>query len=277
MSRTPPAADGFTLDGERTAVTTLLRGIVDHRELIAILARKEFFVRYRRTSLGIAWAVLLPLVQASVLALVLSRFVRFHTQSPYAVFVYAGMLGWAFFNTSVSGAATSIVDNSTITSRIYFPRALLPIMSVAAGLYGFLAGVPVLLALLLVTGAGIGPEIALVVPAALLTVVLATAFALVLSALHVYFRDVRFLVAAVLLPMFYATPVFYPLDALPTGLRSVVTCNPVTGVVQLFRLAIGEPSIALTPIAASVAWCALVGGAGLWLQARRDRVFADLL
>lgn len=254
-----------------------MREVFANRELVAILARKEFFVRYRRASFGIAWAVLLPLAQAAVLALVLSRFVRFETTTPYAVFVYSGIIGWSFFNTSVTSASTAIVDNSAITSRIYFPRALLPLMTVAAGIYGFLASLPVLLLLLLVTGVGIGPEITVLLPAALLTVGLSAAFGLVLSALQVYFRDVPFMVSAVLLPLFYATPVFYPLDALPGHLRAAISTNPVTGVVQLFRVAIGEAHVALTPVVASVVWLVIVAGLGVWLQARRDRVFADLL
>ncbi len=258
-------------------MAVLVREILGRRQLVAILARKEFFVRYRRASLGIAWAVLLPFVQASVLAVVLSRFVAFPTTTHYAVFVYAGMVAWSFFNTAVTAASTSIVDNAAITSRIYFPRALLPVVAVAAGIYGLAASVPVLIAMLLITGTGVGPEIALLVPAVALTVALATAFGLVLSALHVYFRDVRFLVAAVLLPLFYATPVFYPLSELPPRLATAVGLNPVTGVVHLFRLAIGEERVGLTPVAVALVWLVVMGGLGLWLQARRDRVFADLL
>jgi ABC-type polysaccharide/polyol phosphate export permease len=247
------------------------------RQLVVILARKEFFVRYRRASFGLAWAVLLPLVQAGVLALVLSRFVRFDTDVAYAVFVYTGMLAWSFVSNAVTASSTAIVDNASITSRIYFPRAVLPLMAVMSGTYGFVGALPVLLVLPVLTGSGLGPEIVLLAPAVLLAVALAAAAGLVLSVLHVWFRDVRFIVSATLMPLFYATPVFYPLEALEGPLRTAIAANPVTGVVQVFRVAIGEDGVALAPVAVSVAAVVGLGAVGLVLQARRDRVMADLL
>lgn len=269
--------EGVDLSGERTPVVHLVRRIVRHRELLVILARKEFFTRYRRASFGLAWAVVLPLVQAMILALVLSRFVKFRTEIPYAVFVYAGMVPWSYFSQAVSAASTAIVDNSDISSRIYFPRAILPIMSAASGVYGMLAATLVLVIVALVGRVAIGPELLLLIPATALLAVLAAAVGLVLSALHVYFRDVRFLVSAGLMPLFYATPVIYPLEELPSGLRHVVSANPVSAVVQLFRAALGVGVGSLEPLIWAGAWTTVLLAVGLGLQARRDRVFSDLL
>lgn len=269
--------EGVDLSGERTAVVDLVRRIMHHRELVVILARKEFFTRYRRASFGLVWAVLLPLVQAMVLALVLSRFVKFRTEVPYVVLVYAGMVPWSFFSQAVTAASTSIVDNSDISSRIYFPRAILPLMTAASGVYGMVAATVVLLVVALFGGVALGPELLLLLPAAVLLVLLTAALGLVLAALHVYFRDVRFLVSAGLMPLLYATPVLYPLERLPSGLRHVVSANPMSAVVQLFRAALGVEVRVREPLIWTGAWTTLLLAAGLLLHARRDRVFSDLL
>ena len=272
----PWDAAGFDVVGESTGIRALLRAMVANRELVTTLARKEFSVRYRRASFGIAWAVALPLVQALVLAFVFSRFVRFETSVGYGLFVYAGMIVWSFFVNTVQAATVSIVENSTVTTRIYFPRALLPLVTVGASLYGFVAGLPVLVALLAVDGWQPGPEVLLVVPAVALVVVLTSGMGLLLSVAHVYFRDVRFLVAAVTTPMFYATPVFYPYGAISGVLELVNIVNPMTGVVQLMRRAIGEQA-ALMPVLVTLIWAVVVGGVGIVVQSRRDRVMADLI
>ena len=271
------ATPGFDLSGESTSVLALSKQMLGSRELLVILARKEFFMRYRRTTFGIAWAVALPLVQALVLAYVLRRFIAFPTVTQYPVFVYSGMVAWSFLSASVSAACTSIVDNSSITSRIYFPRALMPLMSVLSGLYGLVASTVVLLVLALVTGANLGVDLLLLLPATVLAVALASAFGLWTAAAQVYFRDVKFLVGATLLPMFYATPVFYPYERTSGTLRTLVTLNPASGVVQLFRLGIGEPRIDLDPVIMTVLWTVAIAAIGITMQARHDRVFADRL
>ena len=272
------ATQGFELRGERTPLGELVVGIWRSRSLISILARKEFFVRYRRASFGLFWAVGLPLFQAIVLAIVFSRIVKIEVGTSYAAFVYSGMVAWSFFNSTLSASSTSIVDGANLTSRIYFPRAVLPLVSITANAYGFVVNVGVLVLLCLATGVSLGPEVVVLVPAVALLLLLLAGFSLVLSALHVYFRDVRYLVAAVTTAWFYVTPVLYPLRLAPGALKVVVKANPVTGVVELFRFAtVGAdpgwgPTVAVTGL-----WTAGLVALGLALHCRYNRVFADLL
>src|SRR5438270_5273413 len=100
------------------SVRSLLRELWQSRDLVRMLARKEFFVRYRRASFGLLWAVALPLFQAVVLAVVLSRFVKIHTGVNYAVFVFSGMLLWTFFSTVLAGGSTAIVDGADLSTKI---------------------------------------------------------------------------------------------------------------------------------------------------------------
>ena len=254
-----------------------MRDIWSARRLIAVLARKEFYVRYRRTSFGALWSVGLPLVQAVVLAAVVRLFVDFGNRTDYPVFVFSGMVVWTFFSTTVTTAGTSIVDGADLSTKIYFPRAVFPLVAVGSGLYGFVLSLVVLLALAFATGAQLGLHLVLLIPATALAVMLTSAFSLVLAAAHVYFRDVRYMLQAALLPWFYLTPVFYPLDAVGWA-RRWLEINPVTGAVELMRAAtVGADAAWGRPALITVAWIVALTAAAVEIHARRDRLFVDLL
>ena len=244
--------------------------------LLRVLAKKEFLVRYRRASFGVVWALALPLLQASVLGLVLPKFVRFDVEGSYVLFVLAGSTVWSFFGTSIGDGTASIVAAQDISTRVYFPRLVLPLVVVLSNVYALLPGVGVLI------GASIfvhGPTLRTLwlVPGVLVATLLVASLAAVLSAMHVYFRDVRYLVQASLIPLFYLTPVIYPLDAIG-GLRRWVEINPMTGVVELFRAGtVGVDGPWLSSVVWTVGWSAGLFVVGLVVHRRRDRVFVDLL
>jgi lipopolysaccharide transport system permease protein len=266
------------LEASPESLRTLLVRTWASRDLIATLARKDFIVRYRRASLGLLWAVGLPAIQALVIVAVFSRVVRVETGVKYPVFVFAGMTAWSFFSGTVSTASTSVVDGSGLASKIYFPRLVLPLVSVGTNLYGFVAILCILIGLTLVYGVHIGIEILLIVPATLLLVLLSLGFALVASALHVYFRDIRFIIQASLLAWFYMTPIFYPTFLTGGAIRVVVLANPVTGVVELFRAAtVGADAPLGLVVGTTAFWSALLLTAGLALHRHFDRLFTDLL
>lgn len=268
---------GFRLTGRPVPLRDLLGDLWQSRTLLAILARKEFFVRYRRASLGLAWAVILPLVQATVLAVVVQHFVRFHTGLSYAVFVYTGTLAWSYFSTTISTGAGSIVDSQELSNKVYFPRAVFPLTTAAAGLYGLALSVVSAVVLAVVFGASLDVHILLLIPATALTVLLASAGALVVAVLQVYFRDMRYVIQAALIAWFYVTPVFYPLSAVG-GLRRLVEVNPVTGIVELFRASVGgaDPGWWVS-VGWTVAWTGALLGVALALYRRYDRICVDLL
>ena len=270
--------EGFVLTGAVTPLGQLVSDVWSSRQLLGILARKDFYVRYRRASLGLFWAVGLPLFQALVLAVVFSRVVKIHTGTNFAVFVLAGMVGWTYFSNTLSAASTSIVDGSGLSTRIYFPRVILPLVSVAANLYGYFITLVILLVLSVALGVGLGVGVLWLVPATALLVVLTAGACLVTSALHVYFRDVRYIVTAAVIGWFYLTPVFYPLHLAHGAIHALVAANPVTGVVELLRAATAgaDPQWGWT-VVISLGWAAallVVGGA---LHRRYNRVFTDLL
>lgn len=254
----------------------LLRDLRRSWPLLRVLAKKEFLVRYRRASFGVVWALALPLLQAGVLALVLPKFVRFDVEGSYVLFVLAGSTVWSFFSTSVNEGTASIVTAQDVSTRVYFPRLVLPLVVVLSSFYALLPGVAVLAGATVVVH---GPTVRVLwlLPAVALATLLVASLASVLSAMHVYFRDVRYLVQASLIPWFYLTPIFYPLDAVG-DLRAWIEVNPMTGVVQLARAGtVGIEGSWLAGVGWSVGWSAVLFVLALLVHRRFDRVFVDLL
>jgi ABC-type polysaccharide/polyol phosphate export permease len=269
--------DGFDLTATPPSARALVADVWRSRSLVATLARKDFFVRYRRTAFGLLWAVGLPLLQATILTLVFGRILRSHAQD-YGVYVFAGMVPWSYFSSTLAGGATAIVDNSSLSNRIYFPRAVLPLVSAVSSMYSVAITVAILVAMCIGFGVSLGPEVLLLIPAVALVAVLATSFALVLSAIHVYFRDVRFLVTAALTVWLYVTPIIFQVDQLPHVLRPFVRFNPMTGVVELFRFAtVGASPHWELSLLVTGAWILVLVVAALQLHRRFDRLFADRL
>jgi ABC-type polysaccharide/polyol phosphate export permease len=272
-----PSAQGFDLTATPLPVRRLVRDVWRSRSLIFVLARKDFFVRYRRTAFGLLWAVGLPLLQAAILALVFGHLLRSHAPD-YPAYVFAGMVPWSFFSSTVSGGATAIVDNSNLSNRIYFPRAVLPLVSAVSATYSVAIAVALLIAMCVGFGVDLGPRLVLLVPAVALVAALAASFALVLSAVHVYFRDVRFLVTAALTVWLYVTPIIFQVDQLPRALRPVVRANPMTGVVELFRFAtVGASNGWTSSLVVTGVWIVVLITAALILHRKYDRLFADRL
>jgi ABC-type polysaccharide/polyol phosphate export permease len=270
--------DILRLSNSPSSPRELVASVWERRELIATLARKEFFVRYRRASFGALWAAGLPLIQATVLSIVFSHVVRIRTTTSYPVFVFTGMSVWTYFTSTITVGSTSIVDNASLTNRIYFPRAVLPLVQVRSNLYGLAINLVIVFALALGFGEGLDAHVLILIPATLLLVLLCAATVLTLAALHVYFRDIRYIVQAVFTGLLYLTPVFLPLGRYPAALRHVVLLNPATGVAQLFHLAIdGSAADWPTAVLVTVAWTAALSIAAVFVHCRRDRVLADLL
>jgi len=273
-------ASGFALKPGPASLRILLADAWRSRDLVLALARKDFFVRYRRASLGVLWAVGLPLVQAVVLTVVFSRIGRFPTGTSYAAFVFSGMVAWSYFSATFTTGSTAIVDNAGMANRIYFPRMALPAIGVIANLYSFVVTLIILLGICLGFRVHLGVPVVLMLPATVLMVLLTLAFSLFASALHVYFRDVRFLVQASLIAWFYLTPIFYPIDlkAIDGALKAVLLVNPMTGVVEVFRAAtVGADSELGLSVAISCLWVVVLLGVALVLHRRYDRLFTDLL
>jgi lipopolysaccharide transport system permease protein len=249
-----------------------------------MMARQDYRSRYRSASLGLLWAVVLPLVQGVVIAVVFTHLTGGGRTASFLPYVIGGVTSYGFVSTSLTAASTSIVDNGAIAGRLYFPRLVLPTITPTANLAGLLIGFGMAFLISLTTGSRPGWW-ALVAPAAVLLMWLLVVVAgALLAMLHVYSRDVRYIVQATMLILFYATPIIYRLDGgkgvvgLPLSLVPYVLANPVTGIVQLTRLAlIGHASHVGTAVAVTGGWIVALLGVTLLVYARLERVACDRL
>ncbi len=248
-----------------------------HREVFAMLARKDFQTRYKRAAFGVLWAVAVPLLQGLVLAVVFSRVLRLGTTEGFGAYVFSGVLAFSYFNATVAQSVTAIVDGAGMTDKVWFPRILLPLVPAVSNFVSLVVSIVVFLGTLPVLGASFAPRLVLLLPGILLLVGFTVGLSLVTSALHVYYRDVRFMLQAALLLWLYATPIIYPKDLLGR-LAPWVDLNPMTGIVTIFHKAtLGGEEAWVRPVAVSLGITVVLLIAGLEAQRRRDRLFVDLL
>lgn len=266
----------LSLDDRPEPTGRWLRSMVAHREVLLALASKDFKVRYKRAALGVLWAVALPLVQSVVMIVVFSRFARVEVADlDYAGYLLAGMVPWAYLGVTVSAATTGIVDGAGLTDKIWFPRALLALAPVLANLVGLAISIAIVVPIEGARG-NLGVATLLLVPAGALLLALTTGIGLVASAAYVRFRDVRFVVQAVMLVAFYATPVLYPIGVLG-DLADLARANPFTGAVNLFQAALADVPVDRPAVAVTVSTSLVLLALGTHLQRSNDRLFVDLL
>jgi len=283
-STTPPAPARdstavLRLDHRPVPLRQWLVGLWRFRGVLVALSRKDFQVRYKRASLGVLWSVALPLLQSVVMVFIFSRVAGFghgHTYS-YAGFVLAGMVPWVFVSTSIMSSTTAIVDASGLTDKVWFPRAILALVPPCANLVLLATATVILLAELPVVGVSLSLRLLLLVPAAVLAVAFSSAVGLLLAAMYVYFRDLKFMVAAAVIVWLYLTPIIYP----ATSLKSAgpwLDFNPLTAIVSLFQTAaVGSPAPSTRALLISVGSTAALTVVAVAVHRRHDRLFVDLL
>lgn len=249
-----------------------------HRELLWVLAAKDLKVRYSQTALGIAWAVIQPVMAMVVFSVIFGRWAKFPSgDSPYPVFVYAGLLPWTFFASSTLAGANSILGAGALITKVYFPRLTIPFASAVTSFADFCFSMLVMFGLMLWYGTPFTANLLflpLFVGMAALAAVGAGTFC---SALVLAYRDLRFVVPFMIQIWMYATPVVYPPDMAPAQLRWALFLNPMAGVVEGFRFALLGKAVSPSGIALSAAVAAVffVGGAVYFRQV--EKKFADLL
>lgn len=263
------------LGPEPARLTTWVGSLWSHRHVLRTLAAKDFKVRYKRASFGIAWAILLPLVQAAVLIVVFGRLGLDDPGLDYLGYVLSGVTAWSYASVTFMAATSSVVDGASLTDKVWFPRALLALAPASANLVGLGIGVLLVVSIQAVRGE-LDAAVLLVVPAVLLLVSLVVALSLVSSALYVRFRDVRFIVQALTLLLFYATPILYTPERLGR-LADALPFNPFAGAIGLFQRAFVDEPVQGWHLVGTGAWTVALLVIGVELHRRNDRTFVDLL
>ncbi len=280
-----PLADSGTqkyeqvFEPSRGFVSLKLRELWQYHELLYFLTWRDIKVRYKQAALGVAWAVLQPLLTMVIFSVIFGPLANLPSDGiPYPVFSYTALLPWQLFAGSLQRAGTSLVGNANLLTKVYFPRLIIPFSAVAAGLVDFLIAFVVLLGLMLVYG--ITPTWAIITLPLFILLALATALAVGLwrSALNVQYRDVQHMIPFLIQAWMYASPVAYSAGLIPSGpWRIVYGLNPLAGVIQGFRWALlgGSPPDELMVVSVVAVGVLLV--TGLFYFRRMEKTFADVV
>jgi len=256
------------------------RDLWRYRELFTFLAWRDILVRYKQTAIGVAWAVLRPLLTMIAFTIVFGRLAKLPSEgAPYAVLVFAAMLPWQFFANCLTECSQSLIDNSNMISKIYFPRLVLPVASVAVSIVDFLISFTILIALMI--WYHMVPSIRMLVlpPLILLAVFSALGPGFLIAALNVKYRDFRYVVPFLVQFGLYVSPVAFSSTIVPERWRLLYSLNPMVGVIDGFRWAIlgGDTSMYVPGFVISVAVTLLFFLIGLTYFRRMERAFADVI
>jgi lipopolysaccharide transport system permease protein len=242
---------------EAPTILSQTREVLRAGDLFRLLFTREVNVRYKQTALGMAWVVLQPLLPALIFAAVFGAFARLPSGgTPYFLFALSGLVIFGLFSNSASRAGTAFLRDGQLVSKVYFPRALLPLATGSAAIVDFAVGVALLLVLDLATGAPLTGAVFAVPVIALAALILGLAVGLAISALSAHYRDFAIAIPFALQVLLYASPVVYSSELVPDNLRVLFAINPMVGVTEAFRFVLlGTPS----PTAADVGLAAVVG------------------
>lgn len=251
----------------------------EHRELLYFLVWRDIKVRYKQSVLGVAWAVLQPLLTMAVFSIFFGVLGRMASEGlPYPVFFYAALVPWSYFAASVRRSSDSLVGSGDLMSKVYFPRLILPLGSVVSSMVDFGFAFAVLLALMLFYRMVPTAAILLLPAYLLLALITALGAGLWLSALNVRYRDFKFVVPFLVQTWFFMTPVIYPSSLVPEPWRTLYGLNPMVGVVEGFRHAL----LSTTTLPGPMIWVSILVGvfslvSGAYFFRHVEHTFADIV
>lgn len=207
-----------------------------HRDLLRTWTAREIKIRYKQSLLGGLWAVLQPLSVAIIFSIIFSFFIKVPTEGvPHLVFYYAALFPWTLFATAVTTGSNSLVANLNLVTKIYFPREILPLSGVLAALFDFAIASLVYVGLVFIYGVSIGPSIVLLPLLIIIQLLFTISVVLILAALNVFYRDIRFIVPLGLQIYMYSTPLIYPLSAIPEKIVPFYLLNPMATLIHSYR------------------------------------------
>lgn len=251
-----------------------------YRDLWLTLALRDVKLRYRQTALGVAWVVLLPLLASGIFTLVFGMIAKLPSDgSPYFLFVFAGYLGWNAFQNTLQRCGISLIGNTALVTKVYFPRIILPAASVLASLLDFAVGVVMLLLVLLVRGELPSVESLALVPLfMLLAQLLGLGLGFISAALTVRFRDVQYVLPYLIQLLLYASPVAYGVSAVPQAVRRLYLLNPVAPLLDGLRAALlGRGEVHWLAIGVSGLVSVSMFAVGTIFFLYQDRQYADVI
>ena len=220
-----------------------VRGVIWHevwqcRELVMALVKRDVGVRYKQTVLGAAWAIIQPVVAMVIFSIIFGRLAQIPSDGhPYPIFVYAALLPWTLFASAVSACGQSLVGAADLVGKVYFPRIVLPLVSLGSPFIDFLVASTVLLLLMLFYASMPGIGVLMAIPLLIAVLLLALGIGLILAALTLRYRDFRFVIPFMVQIWMFITPVVYSQDLVPSQWQWLLLLNPMSGLISGLRTA----------------------------------------
>jgi lipopolysaccharide transport system permease protein len=256
-----------------------LKELWRYRELLYLLAARDVRLRYKQTAFGVVWAVLQPLLPAAIFAVIFGVFAKLPSNgSPYLLFVFTGTMIWNLFSQAISRAGNSLVGNSSLISKVYFPRMIVPLSSIGAVVFDFAVTSVLLVVLMCLYKTSPSLNLVFFPFFLLLALVTAVGMSLWLSALNVKYRDFMYAMPFFIQVWLYATPVVYASSLIPQKFRWLYSINPAVGFVEGFRWSVlGSGTLSASMILVSSAVAVLSFVTGLVYFKSTERKFADVI
>lgn len=251
-----------------------------YRELFYFLAWKDLLVRYKQTVIGIAWSVIRPFLTMVVLTVVFGKIAKLPSGGvPYAIMVYAAMLPWQYFSTSFSEASNSLITNSNLLTKVYFPRLIIPSTTIVVSLIDFMISMGILVLLMIYYQFMPGWHIILLPLFLLLATITSLGAGFFIASLNVQYRDFRYIVPFIVQFGLYVSPVGFSSETIPDKWRLLYSLNPMVGVIDGFRWAIlgGNTKIYLPGFILSIFMSLILLYAGIRTFRKMERIFADVV
>ena len=250
-----------------------------YRELLYFMVWRDLKVRYKQTLLGLAWAVIQPLMTTLIFFLLFGKLAKMPSEGfPYPLFTYLGMMAWTYFAGSMTYASNSLVNNSALISKVYFPRLILPISGVFSLLPDFIIASAVGIGMMFYFNITPTWSILLWPVLTIPMILVVLGISLILSALNVRYRDIKYVIPFLIQSWLFMTPVIYPTSIIPERFRFLILLNPMTGIIDAFRAtALPGKELEIIPLGISLGIGLLVFFIGLTIFNRAEREFADII
>jgi homopolymeric O-antigen transport system permease protein len=216
-------------------IKEMLAEQVQFRELLLQMTKRDLVLRYKQSVMGFGWAVFLPVLNTVLFSVIFTRVAPLATPVPYPIYAYAGLAPWYFFSNSLRFATTSLSGNVGLVTKVYFPREIFPLSALLVCAVDFAVSLTLLVALMVYYHIGVGPAVLIAPVIIAVQAVFTLAVGLMVSMANLFYRDVKYLVEAVLMIWMFATSVVYPTQLVGGRLGAVLALNPMTPLIEGFR------------------------------------------
>lgn len=264
-------SDATAVSRLRDDAAEMLREQFEFRELLVQMTRRDLLLRYKQTAMGFAWALLTPLMNTAIFSVIFMQVAPVATPVPYPLFVFCGMLAWNFTASALRFAVTSLTANTSLVTKVYFPREIFPFSAVAVSLVDFVVASSVLVAMMVYYRISPTPALLLLPLLVLVHAAFTLAVALLLAMANLFYRDVKYLFELALTLWMFASAIVYPISSAGHGLLGmVVRVNPMTAIIDAYRHLILYGTVPSLGASAALAALSLLLLGGAWLVFHRS-------